>query len=258
MQASALLTGRAMKLIAAIGALSVSLTALADVANLDSGLPIEIEDARPIERGEKALQLITRWERQRSGANLFVVEPQFQWGFAARSQVALTLHTLGGTADSTGNGDLRLQLMRQLHEETTLLPAFAAFLRLDVPTGHDSRGLDTTVRLAATKTLGAEPDTHQLHVNVVWTRNAAPGVDERTQVRRLLVGYSTLLGERTALVGDLIREEERSRGALGTIVELGLRRELSRETTLSLGVGTGRGSPEVSRWRLMAGLERSF
>src|SRR5438105_12482093 len=92
MQASALLTGRAMKLAAMVCSLLLSLTALADVANLDSGLPIEIEDARPIERGEKALQLITRWERQRSGGNLFVVEPQFQWGFAARSQVALTLH----------------------------------------------------------------------------------------------------------------------------------------------------------------------
>src|SRR5256885_14899198 len=180
MQASALLTGRAMKLAAMVFTCLLPPVALADVSNHDTGLPIEIEDARPIERWQKALQLITRWERQRSGANLFVVETQFQWGFAARSQVALTLHTLAGTADRTGNGDLRLQIMRQLHEETALLPAFAAFLRLDVPTGHESRGLDTTVRLAATKTLGAEPDTHQLHANAVWTRNAPPAVRARS------------------------------------------------------------------------------
>ena len=49
MQASALLTGRSMKLAAMVCALLVSPAALADVANLDSGLPIEIEDARPID-----------------------------------------------------------------------------------------------------------------------------------------------------------------------------------------------------------------
>jgi hypothetical protein len=102
--------------------------ALADVSNLDSGLPTEIEDARPIDHGEKEVQLITRWDRQRSGANLFVAEPQFQWGFAPRWQAALTLHALGGTAEPTGSGDVRLQLMRQLNDENGALPAIAAFL----------------------------------------------------------------------------------------------------------------------------------
>src|SRR5919206_2490354 len=106
-------------------ALVVSAAALADVANLDSGLPTEIEDAQPIEHGEKALQLITRWDRQRNGANLYVAEPQFQWGFAPRWQAALTLHALGGAADHTTSGDMRLQLMRQLNEEQGGLPAVA-------------------------------------------------------------------------------------------------------------------------------------
>lgn len=235
--------------------LGIAHAALADVANLDSGLPTEIEDARPIEYGDKALQLITRWDRERSRANLLVAEPQLQWGFAPRSQLALTLHTLGGTAGSSGSGDVRLQLMRQLNDERGWLPAFAGFLRLDAPTGRQSRGLDTTLRLAASKTVA---DGQQVHANLAWTRNAGSGPDERAHLRRVLLGYSRLLGEHTLVVADAIREEERTAGAMATIFELGLRRELARETTLSLGVGAGRGSPEAPRLRFMAGVERSY
>ena len=237
---------------------AAALADLSDVANLDSGLPTEIEDAQPIEHGAKALQLITRLDRQRNGANLYVAEPQFQWGFAPRWQAALTLHALGGTADKTTSGDLRLQLMRQLNDERAGLPALAAFLRLDAPTGQDSRGLDTTFRLAATKTLGAERYTHQVHANLMWTHNAAPGVEERSHFARLLLGYSTALGERTVIVADIIREQERTRGEMASVVELGLRRALAEKTNLSLGFGAGTGGAEAPRWRLMAGIERSF
>ena len=235
-----------------------ALADLSDLANLDSGLPTEIEDAQPIEHGEKELQLITRWDRQRNGANLYVVEPQFQWGFAPRWQAALTLHALGGTADHSTSGDVRLQLMRQLNDEEGGLPALAAFLRLDAPTGERSRGLDTTLRVAATKTLGRERYTHQVHANLMWTRNAAPGAEERSHFARVLVGYSTALNERTVVIADVIREQERTRGEMASIAELGLRRALASKTTLSLGVGAGRGGAETPRWRLMAGLERSF
>jgi hypothetical protein len=97
-----------------------------------------------------------------------------------------------------------------------------------------------------------------VHANVVWTRNAAPGPEERSHLARLLLGYSTLLSERTVLVGDLIREQQRTRGEMASIAELGVRRELARETTISLGVGAAHGSADAPRWRFMAGLERSF
>jgi hypothetical protein len=239
-------------------ACSAALADLSDVANLDSGLPTEIEDAQPIDHGEKEVQLITRWDRQRNGANLYVAEPQFQWGFAPRWQAALTLHALGGTADTTTSGDVRLQLMRQLNEEANGLPALAAFVRFDAPTGQDSRGLDTTLRLAATKTLGAERYTHQVQANLMWTHNAAPGADERSHFARVLVGYSTALNERTVVVADLIREQERTRGEMASIAELGVRRALAGKTVLSLGLAAGTGGADAPRWRLMAGLERSF
>lgn len=249
------------RIVLALSSSLLSTGALADLsnlANLDSGLPTEIEDAQPIDQGEKALQLITRWDRQRNGANQYIADPQFQWGFAPRWQAALTLHSLGGTADRTTSGDLRLQVMRQLTDEASGLPALAAFVRLDAPTGQESRGLDTTFRLAATKTLGAERYTHQVHANVMWTHNAAPLAEERSHFARVLLGYSTPFSERTVVVADVIREQERTRGEMASIAELGLRHALADKTTLSLGIGAGRGGADAPRWRLIAGLERSF
>ena len=69
---------------------------------------------------------------------------------------------------------------------------------------------------------------------------------------------SPLLGRQSRLVAEVIREQERALGETASIAGLGLRRELSRETTLSLSFGAGSGGPAAPRWRLIAGFEQSF
>src|SRR5919109_663909 len=92
----------------------------ADVANIEPGLPAEIADAEPIKQGEKQVQLLTVWDRQRNGDNRFVAEPQLQWGFAPRWQAALSVLGIAGSAEHTGSGDVRLQVMRKLNDENSL------------------------------------------------------------------------------------------------------------------------------------------
>lgn len=94
-------------------------------------------------------------------------------------------------------------------------------------------------------------------LNAIWLRNAAPQPEERSERGRVIVGYSTLVASRTVLVADLIREQSPERGQMASIAEIGLRRELARETTLAAGVGAGHGSG-APRWRLIAGLQQSF
>lgn len=246
------------RLIAAAGFLAAAHAALADVSDLQAGLPAEVADARPMEEGGRQVQLLGLWDRHRGGDDQLVLEPQAQWGFARDWQGALGIRGIGGSADHTTSGDVRAELMRRFNGETGVLPALAGFLGFALPTGRASRGIDTTMRLAATKTLGAQPNTHQVHGNLVWMRNAAPAPDERGERWRLIVGYSTLLGRQTGLVADVIREQERARGDMASIAEIGLRHELSHGTTLSFGAGAGRGGPSAPRWRLVAGFEQSF
>jgi len=133
--------------------------------------------------------------------------------------------------------------------------ADASGLEVRLPSGDASRGIDTILRLAATKTLGARPNTHRLHGNAVWLRDAAPDPDERW---RLIVGYGTLVGRQTGLVADVMREQERALGEMASIAEVRLRHELARGMTLSFGAGAGHGGPGAPRWRIVAGFAQSF
>jgi hypothetical protein len=235
-----------------------SANALADTSNLESGQPIEVSDAEPVEAGQKQLQLTSRFDRERGGDNHVLVEPQFQWGFAQRWQATLSVRGIGGSADHTGNGDIRAQVMRKLNDEAGMLPATALQLQLDLPSGRGTRGVDPTLRLIATKTLGSQFKTHQLHVNAAWMRNNSPMPGERRERAQLIVGYSTPLTERTTLVANLVREHERERGQMASIAEIGLRQDVGSQTTLSLGAGAGRGGDSAPRWRAAAAVERSF
>ena len=244
--------------LATAAVLAAGSSAWAGVSNLDENLPTEIEDARPVDTGEKEFQLPLRWEREKSGRNRFVYEPQLQWGFAEGWQGSVSVRGFGGSASHINSGDLRVKLMRQFAKERAVLPALAAFLEVDVPTGQRSRGVDPGLRLVATKTLSARPNTHQVHFNALWIRNNAPLPDAHGRRVRLLAGYSTPLAERTVLVADVIRQHERERGQMSTIAEVGLRQEVARRTMVSFAVGSGRGGESAPRWRLHAAFERAF
>jgi hypothetical protein len=127
-----------------------------------------------------------------------------------------------------------------------------------VPSGRNIRGVDPTLRLIAIKSLGSHAKTHQLHVNVAWTRNNSPMPGERRERSQLILGYSTPLAERTTLVADVVREHERERGQMASIAEIGLRQDLGSKTTLSLAAGAGRGGDSAPRWRAVAAIQHSF
>jgi hypothetical protein len=75
---------------------------------------------------------------------------------------------------------------------------------------------------------------------------------------KLVVGYEKLFGRQTGLVADVMREQERARGEIGGIAELGLRHELAGGMAISFGAGAGNGSPIAPRWRVVAGFEQTF
>jgi tripartite-type tricarboxylate transporter receptor subunit TctC len=115
--------------------------ALADVSNLERGLPAQVTDAEPIGRGEKQVQLGSSFDRQRNRETQLTLEPQVQWGFADRWQASLSVRGIGGSADNTGSGDIGVQVFRKLSDEGTLLPALAAELQLALPSGKNTLGI---------------------------------------------------------------------------------------------------------------------
>lgn len=222
--------------------------------NLEDGLPTIVEDAFTQGPGGVEAQVTARWNKEQDGSDQVELRPRFSWGFGDRMELRA-----GGTAllggDRTGSGDLRLEGMWQFNElSESRIPALAGLVAVDLPTGKDTRGTDTTLKLIATQAIGGPQSMQRLHAILGWTDNDRPHPGERNDRREFGVGYSQPFGQAMTLVADLVRQEGRLEGQRGTIAEVGLRWHLAAATVASVGIGFGSGSG-VPDYRLIAGIQ---
>ncbi|HYF60746.1 MAG TPA: hypothetical protein VEA81_17495 [Burkholderiaceae bacterium] len=230
----------------------------ATLMNLEPQLPTEVEDAEVTPQGVRELQLPIRMVRERDSDNRFLVEPRFQIGLLPRLQATIGVPLVVGSSDRTNSGNLRGDLLYKFTNEGGVLPALAGGFGIELPTGKDAEGTDTTLRLVATKTLGARPGTHQIHGNAIWRRNDDPRAGERDDTSRFILGYSTPLSDSTVIVADLVRGHGRlGATSMQTVYEVGIRQAFTRGTTLALGLARGRG-PDSPNWQVTAGFQSQF
>ena len=234
-----------------------SLARAGNVHDLEEGVPVELEDVLPTPQGERQLQLTGRYERTRDRRNQGDVEGRVQYGFARDWQAAIGVPLRLG-ADRRGSGDVKLQVFRKLADERGGWPAFAASVQAELPSGHDSRGVDTTLKLIATRSIRPGDDrSPRLHANVAWTHNAAPLEDERRSAWKAVAGYSHPLDDKTVLVADFVRERSVEQGQRSNVIEGGWLHEVRDSTTVGVAVGAGLGQ-QSPRARLSLALQQSF
>lgn len=229
----------------------------ADHTNLEEGLPTQVEDAYPTAYRNREFQLQGRYERTAEGKNQFVIDPRLEYGFARNWQARINVPFRLGSGDRTGSGDIGLEVFYNFNTESLSLPAFAISAHADLPTGKDSRGVDTAFKFIATKTLGAGSRLQRLHLNLIYRNNARAQATERSNRYGVVLGYSQRLNADTVGILDLVREQELQRGMTSNILEIGLRRQVTPLRALSLGAGVGLGS-DSPKFRLTAGLQQSF
>lgn len=228
-----------------------------DHTNLEEGLPTQVEDAYPTAYRNREFQLQGRYERTKDGKNQFVLDPRLEYGFARNWQAKISAPFRLGSGDRTGSGDIGLEAFYNFNTESLSLPALAISARADLPTGKNSRGVDTTFKFIATKTLGAGSQLQRLHLNLIYRNNAKANFGERSNRYAAIVGYSQRLNADTIGILDFVREQELERGKTSDIFELGLRRQVTPLRALSLGAGVGLGN-DSPKFRLTAGLQQSF
>jgi hypothetical protein len=223
--------------------------------NLADGLPTMVEDAFARGAGGLEVQTYVRWNSRDVGRDQLELTPRFVWGVGERVELRAGGTALVGGGDRTGSGDLRAEGLWQLTAPGDgWTPAFATLVAFDLPTGRDTRGVDTTLKLIGTSTLGPPQSMQRVHFNVGYRDNDRPRAGERGSLWQYGVGYSQPFGQTMTFVADLFREEGRRGGERGTIAEAGLRWHLAGATVASfgLGVGSGRAMPD---YRVMAGLQ---
>jgi hypothetical protein len=223
--------------------------------NLYEGLPTVIEDAFPRGPGGLEAQAYVRWNRNDPGSNQWELTPRFVWGYGDRMEVRASGTALIGGDDRTGSGDLQAAGLFQFTDPGDgWTPALAGLLAVDLPTGRNTRGVDLTLKLLATSTLGGPQSPSRVHFNVGWTDNDRPRPGERGNRWMYGIGYSQPLGPEMTFVADLVREEMRLGGQRSTIGEVGVRWHVAPATIASVGfgIGTGSGAPD---YRLIAGIQ---
>jgi hypothetical protein len=229
--------------IVAVGLLLMPLPVLAlDHDNLDPNRPIGMEDAYAIPKGEIGMEGGVRFNDRREGRTRVTFQPQIIYGAFENTQIEIQgdlmsdPHTLVGAAKS---GDLHLGVLYNFNTETISLPAFAARVEVDLPTGVNSKGVDTQMTGILTRSFGRL----RVHLNAGYTVLGSPQGQERSGAYRAVAAVSYPLGYPTSfrdtLIASLYTRESDLRGQRNhSGVEIGLRHQLSSRLVLDGGLGT--------------------
>ncbi len=213
-----------------------------DHDNLDPNRPIAMEDAYAIPKGEIGLESGVRVNDQRKGRTRVVFQPQIIYGAFDNTQIEIQGDLFTDPSSIVGankSGDLHLGVLYNFNTETLDLPAFAARVEADLPTGVDSRGVDTQFTGIMTRSFGR----WRAHLNAGYTVLGSPQGQERGGTYRVIAAVSYPLGYPTSfrdtLIMDVYSRQSDVRGQRNnTGVEFGLRHQLSSRIVVDTGLGT--------------------
>jgi hypothetical protein len=249
------------RLVIALPLLAAAITTpalAADHDNLEKGLPTTAQDAYPIAFRALEAQVALGYQKPDEEDGGMVITPRLEIGLAPNLQVAAAV-TFITDGDRDHHGDVTLDGLYNLNQETIWLPAVALAADVTLPTGEDSQAVRTTALLVLTK--GLVPWwTDRWHVNVGWEFLSSAGDEERDRRFQVLLGYSRPLDTDTLLVLDGVRQQgEESGSPWETRAEVGLRRQVTPLAVASLGGGLEFiDHAGYAGFRLTAGLQHSF
>ena len=224
-----------------LGLLPAPLLAL-DHDNLDPNRPIGMEDAYAIPKGEIGMEGGVRFNDRREGRTRVTFQPQIIYGAFDNAQIEIQgdlftePNSLVGASKS---GDFHLGLLYNFNTETLAVPAMALRVETDLPTGVNSRGVDTQVTGILTRSFSRL----RAHLNAGYTVLGLPKGQERPGAYRAVAAVSYPLGYpdsfRDTLIASLYTRESDLRGQRNhTGVEVGIRHQLTSRLVVDAGLGT--------------------
>lgn len=230
----------------------------ADHYNLEEGLPTELADSIPIAYRDREAQGYFRWDHTREGEERFELVPRIEYGLFPNAQLEIEApYEFGEAVQDDEFKTVGVGLLYNLNQEGLYLPAIAVAGRADLPVGDEEDGVDSTVKLILSKTIGRSAQWHRLHLNAAWKHNSEAADDERDERYVFVVGYDRRMNADTILILDYVREQEQENDREVNLAEAGLRYQITPLTVLSAGIGAGFGedSPDV---RITLGGQHTF
>lgn len=239
------MNGRVVKILltfAVLTALSSDAVLALDHDNLDPNRPIGMEDAYAIAQGEIGVEGGVRFNDRREGRTRVTFQPQIIYGAFANTQIEIQGDMMTEPTTIVGankSGDLHLGVLYNFNTETINLPAYAIRVEAELPTGVNSKGVDTQMTGIMTRSFGRL----RAHLNAGYTILGSPQGQERPGTYRGVAAISYPLGYPTSFVDTLIvslytRQSDLRGQRNNTGVELGLRHQLTSRIVLDGGLGT--------------------
>ncbi len=228
--------------VALVTALWPGIALALDHDNLDPNRPIGMEDAYAVPKGEIGLESGVRFNDRREGRTRVTFQPQIIHGAFDNTQIEIQgdLITEPNTViGANKSGDLHLGILYNFNTETINLPALAIRVEADLPTGVNSKGVDTQVTGILTRSFGRL----RTHLNVGYTFLGSPQGAERPGAYRAAAAVSYPLGYPTSFRDTLIvsvytRQSDLRGQRNNTGAEIGLRHQLTSRIVLDGGLGT--------------------
>ena len=244
-------------LFAAAGVLFLSPPAAAGPLNLESGLPLEVEDAYATPFLNREYQGFLRYERSQHDEDTLDVVQRLELGVWYNTELTIEAPFHFGEGEPDDYGDTAIELLYNFNQETRTMPAAALSGTLIAPSGDRSEGLDSEAELLLTKTIPGTWDLHRVHLNGGYRFNDDEQEGEREGTYHVVAGYQVRATNDLVLLADVFREQELEEDKAINMVELGARYRVTPYALLSVGGGVGFGddSPEV---RTTAGLQMEF
>lgn len=213
-----------------------------DHNNLDEGRPLRFEDAYPIAYGELSAETGAQFVLNRHKTDRFAFPLEVLYGAYWNLQVGVgsTLSTQPRTIDGPEkSGDLRAFALYNFNQETLRLPALAAKLSLDLPTGEHSHGVDTKLTGIVTRSLGPA----RVHLNLGYEFVGSASDGGRNGRYDVVLGAQYPLGYPhhfdTTLLADVFTQQAvRSGETNPSGIEVGIRRQIAPLVVIDAGVGT--------------------
>lgn len=241
-----------------------ALAAQTDYYNTDSGRPVRIEDAYPVERYAFELQVAPlRLERSDGGVYTGTFEPELAYGILPRTNVEIGFPlVVSGGADrerTTGLGGVELSVFHNLNVETAGLPAFGIAADVLLPVGGFAPDQAyPSVKAIATRTFRFS----RVHLNAQYTFGSTPEQAKNVgEVSRWMAGAAvdkTFPLRAMLLIGDVYVEQPLHEGDDPRwTVEAGTRYQLDPFFALDAGIGR-RLTGEDRGWFFTVGAARAF
>jgi hypothetical protein len=240
----------------------------------DTNLPITVEDAFVERRGEVQATLGFDYERRRrvtlegdgedeeeagrrSGRHAFVTGAELEFGLGNGLAATIAADYALGDAAEVKNGELELGGKWNFLAQGDVIPALTLSASVSVPYGYQNDSPETTLGLLASKALGSGDNAPYLHANLFWIHAYNRDEDARANRYAAVLGLAVPVTSSTALMFDVVHEQDDDKGRIVNLVELGLRQLLPGGFVVGVGAGAGFGG-SVTDFRALLGLQKEF